>query len=90
MLKKLAVKILKKEIKKLNPEKLVDTLLELLEDKAREFIVMWNHIMILVGYCIVYVDSFYENQNLQEAIQEKMAINFNRPYKYNTFEEMQK
>lgn len=60
------------------------------EDKAREFIIMWNHIMILVGYCIVYVDSFYENQNLQEAIQEKMAINFNRPYKYNTFEEMQK
>ena len=38
MLKKLAVKILKKEIKKLNPEKIVDTLLELLEDKAREFL----------------------------------------------------
>ena len=38
MLKKLAVKILKKEIKKLNPEKVVDTLLELLNDKAREFL----------------------------------------------------
>lgn len=38
MLKKLAVVILKKEIKKLNPEKVVDTLLELLDDKAREFL----------------------------------------------------
>ena len=38
MLKKLAVVILKKEIKKLNPEKVVDTLLELLGDKAKEFL----------------------------------------------------
>ena len=60
------------------------------EDKPREFIIMWNHIMILIGYCIVYVNSFNKSQNLQEAIKEKMAINFNRPYKYNTFEEMQK
>jgi hypothetical protein len=38
MLKKLAIVFLKKELKKLDTVKIVDTLLDLIEDKAKELL----------------------------------------------------
>lgn len=38
MLKKLAIMLLKKELKKLDTEKIVDTLLDLIEEKAKELL----------------------------------------------------
>lgn len=56
---------------------------------AREVILLWYKIMVLIGYCKAYLFSFYERENLQDIINHKMNLNFKRPYKYNTNEEMQ-
>lgn len=55
-----------------------------------EFIILWNHIIHLIAMCKAYLDAFVTDENLKNlhnVVTAKMNINFQRPYKYNTFEE---
>lgn len=51
------------------------------------FIILWNKIIDLSAYCSAYV-TLYLPQNLQYYINDKMNKNFERPYKYGTYEEV--
>lgn len=51
------------------------------------FIVLWNKVIDLIAYCSAYV-TLYLPENLQYYVEYKMGVNFKRPYKYGTSEEV--
>lgn len=51
------------------------------------FIVLWNKVIDLIAYCSAYV-TLYLPENLQYYVEYKMSVNFKRPYKYGTSEEV--
>lgn len=63
-----------------------DTYPRIYEDSNSAFVILWDRSMELAAICYAYTD-IYLDESIEFYVQRKMAVNFDRPYRFNTEEE---